>query len=277
MNLLKNSLHDSNIFGAGLRAAHYSFWHEIQDLPILELMADNYMYLKGGPALYHLELLKGKGQFVVHSVGMNIGAAYAFNEEYCQILKKFCDKVNPLVVSDHLCFTASPTHNSFDLLPIPYTTETLQLLCERIDCVQNILGRQFCLENISSYVSYNKSTYSELEFLNELCKRSGCGVLLDINNLYVSGKNHEYNYFSEIEKINPNFVKQYHIAGHSQYDDFLFDTHDTPVCSEVWELMQFAFKIIGKRPVIIERDDDSCPFSELIADIHTGNRLICNL
>lgn len=264
---------ETGIFGAGLRAAHYSFWHEISDLPILEIMADNYMFLKGGPALYHMRRIIERTNAVIHGVGLNIGSTYSLNKEYCYELKHLCDSIQPIVVSDHLCFSASQTHNSFDLLPIPYTTTTIQLICEKINIIQDILKRQFSLENISSYISYNENQYTELEFLNEICKRTGCGILLDVNNIYVSAFNHGYDSFTEIAKINPKYVNQYHIAGHTAIDDYLFDTHDSLACEKVWNLMKWALNNIGHRPAIIERDDEIAPFDELISEINYGNSL----
>jgi uncharacterized protein (UPF0276 family) len=269
----KLSIEKLGIFGAGLRAAHYSFWHELKELPTLEIMADNYMYLNGGPGLYHMRRITERTQTVVHGVGLNLASAFGLNKDYCYLLKNLCDSIQPKVVSDHLCFSANPTHNSFDLLPIPFTSVTLNLLCENVNIIQDILKRQFSIENISSYISYNESTYSEIEFINEICKRTGCGVLLDVNNIYVSAFNHGYDHMKEIEKINPNYVNQYHIAGHSKMDDYLFDTHDSLVCDPVWDLMKWALKNIGSRPVIIERDDDIAPFHEIIYEINYGNRI----
>ncbi len=266
----------SGIFGAGLRAAHYSFWHEIPDLPTLEIMADNYMFLKGGPALYHMQRIAERTQVVVHGVGLNIANAHYLNKDYCYALRNFCNSIQPIVVSDHLCFSASPTHNSFDLLPIPFTDVTLSLICENVNIIQDILKRQFSLENISSYVSYKENIYSEIEFINEICKRTGCGVLLDVNNIFVSATNHGYDPYVEIAKINSKYVNQYHIAGHSLVEDYLFDTHDSLACEQVWNLMKWAIQNIGKRPAIIERDDDSAPFEELIFEINYGNSLTCN-
>ncbi len=266
--------HKDGIFGAGLRAAHYSFWHQLSDLPILEIMADNYMMLEGGPALYHLDKIRERTHTVMHGVGLNIANAFSIDRNYCYNLKKLSDRLNPLVISDHLCFSASPTHNSFDLLPIPLNEETEKLVINNIHIVQDILQRPLCLENISSYVAYKNNDYTEIEFLNSLCKKTGCGILLDINNLYVSAVNHKFNALTELKKVNPSFVKQYHLAGHSTMDDFLFDTHDNLVCSEVWSLMQSALNFIGKRPVIIERDDEQAPISEIINEINIGNSLI---
>ncbi|WP_161597514.1 DUF692 domain-containing protein [Fluviispira multicolorata] len=267
----------SGIFGAGLRAAHYSFWHEIPQLPPLEIMADNFMYLKGGPGLYHLHKIVERTKVVVHGVGMNIASANPLNKEYCNILKDFLNKINPEVVSDHLCFSASSTHNSFDLLPIPFNSVTLNLVCDKTNLIQDILGRQYSLENISSYVSFKENEYTEIEFLNEVCKRTGAGILLDVNNIYVSGFNHSFDPYIEIAKVKPEYVNQYHIAGHSIMDDFLFDTHDKLACEEVWQIMNWALKNIGLRTAIIERDDDLAPFDELIYEINFGNNQLCNL
>lgn len=262
------------IFGAGLRAAHYSFWHELEELPVLEVMADNYMYLQGGPGLYHLDKIKEKTQVVVHGVGLNIASAFTIDRDYCFKLKKLCERLQPKVVSDHLCFSATPSHNSFDLLPFPLNEDTLKLIVQNINIVQDIIQREICLENISSYVSYKNNTYTEIEFLNALCEKTNCGILLDVNNIYVSAKNHNFNALAELKKVNPSYVKQYHLAGHSQMDDFLFDTHDHLVCDEVWQLMKWSINKIGSRPVIIERDDDHAPFSEIIKEINIGNNLL---
>ncbi len=259
------------IFGAGLRACHYEHWHATETLPVLEIIADNYMFLKGGPALYHLARIKERTTIVVHGVGLNIASAYDLDRDYCYALKDFCNFINPPVISDHLCFSASPSHNSFDLLPIPFTNETLNLVSKKINIVQDILKRQLTLENISSYVSYQENSYTEIEFLNELCKRTGCGILLDINNIFVSAFNHGYDPWHEIKKVNPHYVNQYHIAGHSQIEDYLFDTHDKFACKEVWDLMHWALINIGKKPVIIERDDADVKFEDLIFEINYGN------
>jgi uncharacterized protein (UPF0276 family) len=152
---------------------------------------------------------------------------------------------------------------------------TLPDLCPNqniLDEVYNIrqsLGND--IENISSYVSYQENSYTEIEFLNELCKRTGCGILLDINNIFVSAFNHGYDPWHEIKKVNPHYVNQYHIAGHSQIEDYLFDTHDKFACKEVWDLMHWALINIGKKPVIIERDDADVKFEDLIFEINYGN------
>ncbi len=267
----------AGIFGAGLRTAHYSFWHEISQLPPLEIMADNYMYLKGGAGLLHLFKIAERTKVVVHGVGMNIASTEQLDKEYCYQLRDFLKNLNPEVVSDHLCFSASKTHNSFDLLPIPFNSVTLNLICDKVNQIQDILGRQYSLENISSYVSYQDNEYTEIEFLNEICKRTGAGILLDVNNIYVSAFNHGYEANVELAKVNPEYVNQYHIAGHSVLDDFLFDTHDKLACENVWKLMLWALKNIGFRTAIIERDDDAAPFDELIYEINFGNNLLCNL
>lgn len=261
-------------FGAGLRPVHYADWNNQEHLPILEVMADDHLFVQGGPSLHHMRHIAEKTTVVLHGIGMNIANAFMLNETYCQELKRLCDSLSPLVVSDHLCFTATPSHHSHDLLPFPYTKETLSLLTERVDRVQTILQRQFCLENLSAYVSFQNSEYSELEFLNELCQRTGCGVLLDVNNVFVSSQNQNTDPFREIEKIDPKHVQQFHIAGHSTFADFLFDTHDKPISPSVWELLHAAVKRIGPRPVIVERDDDACTFAELLAEIEFGNRMV---
>lgn len=269
-----NIENSKGIFGAGLRAAHYSSWHNSKELPTLEIMADNYMYLKGGPGLYHLDKINERTQTVLHGVGLNIATAYEIDRDYCYKLKNLVNRINPLVISDHLCFSATPSHNSFDLLPFPLNEETEALVINNLNIVQDILQREICLENISSYVSYKNNTFTEIEFLNSLCKKTGCGILLDINNLFVSGVNHKFNPLNELKKIIPSFVKQYHVAGHSKMEDFLFDTHDNLVCDEVWHLLKWSLEKIGKRPVIIERDDEQALFSEIIHEINIGNRLI---
>lgn len=274
---------NSSLLGAGLRSSHYPDWYEQKDIPILEVMSDNFMFCKGGPPLYHLQKILEQTRVVVHGIGLDVANAFSLNLEYCAALKEFYKKCNPLVVSDHLCFSATPSHNSFDLLPFPYHEDSLKFMIERIRTLQDVLDRQFCLENVSSYVSYKDSCFSEIEFLNLLCNETGCGVLFDINNLYVNSQNHKFDPVAEIEKLNSKHVKQYHLSGHSvmeieeHQDSFLFDTHDTKVCDPVWKLFEQTVKKTGMLPVIIERDDDECSFEELLSEMNKARQIVAKI
>lgn len=270
----------SHCIGAGLRCPHYPEWYAQEHLPLFEIMSDNFMFHKGGPPLYHLQKFSERTQFVVHGIGLNVANAFSLDLNYCQTLKEFCKKHHPLVVSDHLCFSATPSHNSFDLLPFPYHEDSLKFMIERVKMIQDVLDRQFCLENVSSYVSYKDSCFSEIEFLNLLCQETGCGVLFDVNNLYVNSQNHGFDPVAEMEKLNPKHIKQYHLSGHSvmeveeTQDSFLFDTHDALICDPVWKLFAQAFKRTGLTPVIIERDDDECSFDELQAEMEKARQIV---
>jgi uncharacterized protein (UPF0276 family) len=260
-----------DIRGVGLRPAHYPHWHAQPDgLPWLEIMADNYLFQRGGPGLSHLDRLAKRARCLVHGVGLSIASRGELDADYLRELRTLCGRVDAHVVSDHLCFTHASGRQSYDLLPIPYTESMLRHVADRVSRVQDALGRRFALENVSSYVSFRESELTEMEFLRELCNRTGCGILLDVNNVYVSAVNHGQDAHVELAKVDPTHVLQYHVAGHSRREGFLHDTHDQPVDPAVWELCALALARIGPRPFVLENDDDDARADDVVAEIDAG-------
>jgi uncharacterized protein (UPF0276 family) len=230
-------------------------------------MADNYLFQEGGPGLAHLDAIAAKARCVVHGVGLSIASPEAPTDSYVRALGALCDRVRAHVVSDHLCFTHAGGLQSYDLLPFPHTGALLRRLVPRVLRLQETLGRRFAFENVSSYVSFPESEMSEIEFLGELCHRTGCGILLDVNNVFVSCMNRApagtevwravAMARSELAKVDPAHVMQYHVAGHTERDGFLHDTHDAPVRKDVWDLCSFAVTRLGFKPFILECDDEA--------------------
>jgi uncharacterized protein (UPF0276 family) len=249
----------------GLRPQHYESWRAQSDLPeLFEVVVDNHLFQRGGPALGHLEWFAARAQISFHGVGLNIGGEDVLSKSYLSELRRLVDLFNPVLVSDHLCFTQSGGHFSYDLLPFPLNGPSLRRVCERVSQVQDALGRTIALENVSRYINFRSSTMSELAFLDEVCEQSGCGVLLDVNNLYVNAHNFGEDPTLELLALGPQRVFQYHIAGHSVVDDFLHDTHDHPIKDDVWDLLDRAMVRFGSQPVILEHDDDSAPLEVLL-------------
>jgi uncharacterized protein (UPF0276 family) len=236
-------------------------------------MSDNYLFHRGGPALHHLRAIAESGRMLLHGIGLNVAGHAPLDREYLTALRDLAAWTKPLVVSDHLCFTKSRSRSSFDLLPIPYGEEMLAHVAARVDQAQEILGRQLSLENVSSYVRFAASTLTETEFLAELCRRTGCGVLLDVNNAYVSAHNHGGDPWDAITTLAPGQVTQYHFAGHSVEDGYLLDTHDKPVRDEVFLLLERAYARFGPRPFVLERDDEA-ELPPLLAELAAATRLL---
>lgn len=261
----------SKLFGLGLRAHHFSSWRDEDEVPPLEVLADNYLFQQGGPGLAHLATLRERCPILRHGVGLNIGSPIALNQAYLEGLRVLAKRLNPEVISDHFCFSAAGGGHSYDLLPLARTGKLLALLTERIHYIQDFLGMRYSLENISSYVEHKNNEMSELEFLNELADRTGCGILLDVNNVYVSAHNFGFDAWSELSKVKAKHVTQYHIAGHLEEDDIYIDTHDQAVKDEVWELMARSWQQFGAHPLILERDDEA-PLAQLLAERALGLR-----
>lgn len=247
---------DHPFIGYGLRSHHYRQWDAQRRTPVLEVLADNYLYWRGGPAYYNLGRICERFPLLVHAVGTNIGGFCPLDRDYLSEFKRLIAWLQPGVVSDHLCFTRDRRHSSFDLLPILCNSDTLAAVSRRVRVVQEILEVPLALENPSSYVCYRDAEFSDLEFLELLCQESGARILLDINNLYVSCFNSGLDPCRELQKLSSKHVVQYHVAGHSDCGDYLFDSHDCEVKTEVWELARLAIASFGWRPLVIERDDE---------------------
>jgi uncharacterized protein len=255
-------------FGLGLRHQHYD---EIlaghPPIDWFEVISENYM-LPGGQPLRVLDQIRERYPVVMHGVSLSIASTAPPNFDYLQALKDLAHRVEPKWVSDHLCWTGVHGKNLHDLLPIPYTEEALDHVVGRVQLVQDFLGRAIVLENVSTYVQFNNSEMTEWEFLSELSRRSGCWLLFDVNNVYVSAFNHGYDPHTFLNGIPRDRVVQFHMAGHSHMGTHIIDTHDHPVCEDVWDLYVAALKRFGRVSTMIERDDKIPPLAELLVEVN---------
>lgn len=242
-------------YGVGLRAQHYQyiFEHEPQ-VDWFELISENYLDTQGRP-LYCLDKVAEQYPLVMHGVSLSIGSTDPLDFDYLKKLKALATRTKAVWLGDHLCWTGVGGHNGHDLYPLPYNEETLAHLVTRIKTVQDVLERPLILENPSTYVTFKASTMDEPEFMRQMAEQSDCGLLLDINNVYVSARNHDldpYEYFSGIPH---DRVVQIHLAGHSDEGTHCVDTHDDHVCDEVWDLYAAFCKRYGSRATLLEWDD----------------------
>jgi uncharacterized protein (UPF0276 family) len=263
-------------FGLGLRTEHYANFtgaagpdtpaRPAVDVDWLEVISENYM-VPGGKPLQHLDRIRRDHPMVMHGVSMSIGSTDPLDLAYLRELKALAARVEPAWMSDHLCWTGVDHHNLHDLLPMPYTEAALRHLVPRVQQVQDLLGRRLLLENVSSYVSFAGDEMTEWEFIAELLRRADCELLLDVNNVYVSSRNHGFDAHRFIDAMPAARVRQIHLAGHEDHGDHLIDTHDHPVCDAVWSLYGYTVQRLGAVPTMIERDDDIPPLAVLLAEL----------
>ena len=260
-------------YGVGLRTTHYG---EILDVwPAVdwfEVISENFM-VAGGRPLHVLEAVRTHYPIVLHGVSLSIGSSDPLRREYLTRLKDLARRVEPAWISDHLCWTGVGGHNLHDLLPLPYTEEAVAHVAARVQQVQDFLGRRILLENVSTYLEYRHSTMPEWEFLTAVVERADCGILLDINNIFVSAFNHGFSPTEYLRAVPPHRVHQFHLAGYSDKGSFLHDTHDHPVADAVWELYAQAVRRCGHKSTLIEWDDHIPSFSVLQAEAAHAQRL----
>lgn len=260
-------------FGLGLRVDHYD--DVLRDQPNVdwfEVLSENYM-VDGGKALHYLDRVRENYPLVMHGVSMSIGSTSPLNTEYLEKLLQLMRRVEPAWVSDHLCWTGIGGRNLHDLMPLPYTEEAIQHVADRISQVQDFLGQQILIENVSSYVTYSSSQVPEWEFLREIAQRADCLLLLDVNNIYVSSHNHHFDPLAFLDGIPSNRVQQIHLAGHSHDGNLIIDTHDQPVADPVWALYEEAVTRFGEVATMIERDDNIPPLAELLNEMEVAREL----
>lgn len=253
--------------GLGLRTVHYD--HVLSRRPAVpwfEVVSENFMGLRGGSGGRPLEVLeKVRRDYPValHGVSLSIGSTDPLDLEYLKKLKALAGRIEPWIVTDHLCWTGAHGQNLHDLLPLPYTEEAARHVAARVSKVQQVLGRPIAIENVSSYVSYKHDEMAEWEFLAKIVKLTGCGVLLDVNNIHVSAVNHGFDGEEYLAGIPVAAVKQMHLAGYSEENGFLIDTHDHPVSDPVWKLYGSAIRRFGAVPTLIEWDEHIPAFARL--------------
>lgn len=254
-------------FGLGLRTQHYNdFLEAPQPVDWLEVISDNYM-VDGGKPLAILDRIRADYPMAMHGVSLSIGAVNGLNPEYLRKLKALEQQIQPMWVSDHLCWTGAHGRKLHDLMPLPFTQEAIEVVTRNVHHAQDVLQRPLVLENVSSYVEFDCSEMTEWEFLTEICEATGCKLLFDINNVYVSAFNHGFSADEFINGIPIESVMQFHLAGHQNNGDHLIDTHDHQVCDGVWDLYRKALQRFGDVPTMIERDDDIPPLKDLIAEL----------
>lgn len=260
-------------FGLGLRPQHYQ---DILDgnpeVDWFEVLSENYM-VPGGKPLAMLDRIVERYPCVMHGVSLSIASTAPFDEDYLDGLNTLAKRVQPKWISDHLCWTGVHGVNLHDLLPIPYTWEALDHIVSRVDYVQERLGRQLCLENVSTYVQFDQSEMPEWEFIAELARRTGCWLLFDVNNVFVSAYNHGYDALAFLNGIPADRVIQFHLAGHSDMGNYMIDTHDHPVREEVWDLYKAALKRFGPVSTMIERDDNIPPLADMLGELQQARAL----
>lgn len=260
-------------FGLGLRRQHYETILSTQpDLGWFEIVTENYL-VDGGKPLNYLDRIRALYPLAMHGVALSIGGSDAIDFDYLQRVKNLAQRIEPLWISDHLCWTGVDGLNTHDLLPLPYTEEALKHVVERVQRVQDFLGRRILLENVSSYIAYSASTMDEWEFLREIAERADCLLLLDINNVYVSSVNHEFDALTYLRHLPANRVCQFHLAGHTHRGNYLIDTHDQPVSEEVWNLYAEALALFGPLATMIERDDNIPVLDVLIDELATARAI----
>ena len=260
-------------FGVGLRTDHYQYVVDNKpNVDWFEVISENFM-VAGGKPKYFLHAVREHYPIVMHGVSMSIASTDPLNLDYLAKLKTLAAEVQPEWISDHLCWTGVHGVNSHDLLPVPYNEEAIAHIVSRVQQVQEILGREIVLENVSSYLTYNSSEMEEWDFINAIAKRTGCKILFDINNVYVSSRNHGFSAQTFLQSIKPEYVQQFHLAGHSDYGDYVIDTHDHDVPQAVWDLYQEALQRFGFISTLIERDDNIPPFPDLYAEMQNARNI----
>lgn len=254
-------------FGLGLRAEHYDALLETRpNVDWLEAISENYM-VEGGKPLHYLDRFRRDYPMVLHGVSLSIGGSDPLDSDYLERLAALIGRVQPLWVSDHLCWTSHRGINMHDLLPLPQTEEAVAHVAERVLRVQDRLKRRILLENVSSYVTYRHSTLPEWEFLSAVAERADCLILLDINNIFVSAYNHEFDPHRYLQGIDPRRVWQFHLAGHQNNGSYIVDTHDHPIVDDVWQLFAEAWRRFGPVSTMIERDANIPPLADLMAEL----------
>jgi hypothetical protein len=259
-------------FGLGLRPEHYvEFVSAPQRVDWLEILSDNYL-VPGGKPLFYLDKIRRDYPVAMHGVAMNLGSVDPLDIDYVQSIKTLAHRVEPSIISDHLCWTGFAGKHLHDLLPLPYTEEAVQHLSARIRQAQDILGRRLVIENVSSYMEANTPMH-EWDFVSAIAEAADCELLVDINNIYVSSRNHDFDPLVYLQALPQHRVRQLHLAGHSHNGALCIDTHDHPVCDAVWQLYQQAVELFGAVPVMIERDDNIPPLAELIQELDQARQV----
>lgn len=260
-------------FGLGLRKPHYAEFLETRiGVDFVEVISENFM-IDGGRPRRILREVRERYPVALHGVSMSLGSADGLDGAYLARLRALIDETDPLFVSDHLSWSRIDGFNSHDLLPLPYTQEALDVVAANVDRAQEALGCAILVENPSTYIDFAPADMTEWAFLDALCERTGCGLLLDVNNVFVSASNHGFDPIAYLDGVPHARVRQIHLAGHSQGSELLIDTHDQPVPEPVWNLYAHILPKLGPVATMIERDDAIPPLHELLTELGTARRI----
>jgi hypothetical protein len=259
--------------GIGLRPRHYGrFLEERPAVDWVEAISENHLSPGGRPNAV-LEKVRRDMPVALHGVSLAVGSVDPLDPVLLGGLAGLVKRIEPAYVSDHLCWGRHKGRYAHDLLPLPFTEEALRLVIDRVRQVQDALGRQILLENVSSYVRFKESSMQEWEFLARVAEGADCGILLDVNNVYVSAKNHGFDPLAYVEGIPAARVGQFHLAGHSDKGSYLLDSHDAPVPDAVWDLYRAAVRRFGRVPALVEWDERIPPLEDLIAESARARRI----
>lgn len=259
--------------GIGLRHCHIDLVHETRPVvPWFEILADNHMD-DGGPIKRKLLEIRQDYQFTMHCVGMSLGTAGLLDLNYLKKIRELAGQFEVQYISDHVCFTHLDTRHYHELLPLPYTGESLQHLVQQVQRAQDFLNTRILIENVSSYFTYSHSTIPEWEFITELATRADCYILLDLNNVHVNAFNHGFDASNYIKKIPLNRVKEIHLAGFEDCIEYLFDSHGDRVCDDVWRLFRDVMQRAPTIPALIEWDNDIPEFTILMDETRRADKI----
>lgn len=263
-------------YGLGLRPEYYDTIVETQpEVDWFEIITENYM-VGGGKPIHYLDRVRENYPIVMHGVSLSIGGTDPLDKKYLKRLKQLIEYAEPRWISDHLCWTSHGGHNLHDLLPLPCTEEAIKHVVSRLEQVQDYLGQQILLENASTYLTFENDEMTEWDFYREVVERADSLMLLDVNNIYVCARNHGFDTNEFLDSMPVDRIRQMHVSGHSDYGDYVVDTHDHPVVQPVWELFGEALKRFGPISSMIERDDRFPPFDELMAELGQMRSIAAN-
>ncbi|MCL4132653.1 UNVERIFIED_CONTAM: hypothetical protein GTU68_010903 [Idotea baltica] len=270
-----------NKAGLGLKTQHFQQIIDTKpDIGFFEIHAENYL-VPGGPFHYFLEKIRSNYPLSIHGVGLSIGSEQPLDKQHLNKLAELIQRYQPESFSEHLAWSTHDEYFYNDLLPVPYNDETLRRVCEHVDQVQTSLKRTILIENPSTYVEFSDSTMSETDFISAIIKKTGCQLLLDVNNVYVSCINHNKDTQAYINALPVSSVKEIHLAGFSEQKDslgarLLIDAHGTPIDNDVWALYANSVELLGSVPTLIERDHDIPTFNALLSEAHQAEYIMKN-
>lgn len=264
--------------GVGLKPRHYGeILDRKPDIGWFEVHTENYMGA-GGPPHFYLEKIRQDYPLSMHGVGLSLGTADGLDLEHLAGIKKAVERYQPALVSEHISWSVANGVYLNDLIPIPYTAEALQIACDHIDQTQEILGRQILVENPSSYLLFKSSDMAEPDFINEILEKTGCGLLLDVNNVYVSCENHGWDAKAYLNILKGDYVQEIHLAGHSVKEwrgkKIRIDDHGSAVCSEVWDLYDYTLSLTGPKATLIEWDNNIPSLLTLEQEVARANHIL---